>query len=88
MHESFSKKKIRKDRVFNRGSLIRQKMGPDFVVCMNSEKVVKYPEACVRFRVTFLIELERTLTSSLYLIIRKDSLPCLDCKRYASIIYW
>ncbi len=46
MHESFSKKKVRKDRVFNRGSLIREKTGPDFVVCMNSEKVVKYPEAC------------------------------------------
>ncbi len=64
MDESFSKKKIRKDRVFNRGSLIREKTGPDFVVCINSEKVVKYPEA-VRFRVTFLIELERTLTSSI-----------------------
>ena len=47
MHESFSKKKVRKDRVFNRGSLIREKTGPDFVVCMNSEKVVKYPEACL-----------------------------------------
>lgn len=64
MDESFSKKKIRKDRVFNRGSLIREKTGPDFAVCMNSEKVVKYPEA-IRFRVTFLIELERTLTSSI-----------------------
>lgn len=57
MHESFSKKKVRKDRVFNRGSLIREKTGPDFVVCMNSEKVVKYPEAC-SLQGNFLIELE------------------------------
>jgi hypothetical protein len=30
MHESFSKKKIRKGRVFNREILIRQESGADF----------------------------------------------------------
>jgi hypothetical protein len=42
---------------------------------MNSEKVVKYPEACVCFRVTFLIELKRILTSSIYLFLEKTLLP-------------
>lgn len=87
MHESFSKKKVRKDRVFNRGSLIREKTGPDFVVCMNSEKVVKYPEAC-SLQGNFLIELERTLTSSIIPHYYKRRSAMLDCKRRVIIIYW
>lgn len=55
---------------------------------MNSKKVVKYPEARITLQGKFLIELEKTLTSSIYLIIREDSLPCLDCKLRVSIIYW
>lgn len=62
MHESFSKKKRRKGRAFNREILIRQESGADFDSVYDSEKVMKCPEARVRFRVTFCT---RTLSSTL-----------------------